>query len=74
VKTAAEESKLPTPLALARIACGLPQAELGAKAGTSRFTIARLEQRRGRPRLRTAQSIAAALDLPLDLVFPDYTR
>jgi transcriptional regulator with XRE-family HTH domain len=57
------------PLALCRLARGFTQAALAERAKVARETISRLE-RGGRPQLRNAQAIAAALDFPLDLVFP----
>jgi transcriptional regulator with XRE-family HTH domain len=58
-----------TQLALCRLFRGFTQADLADRAKVSRETISRLE-RGGRPQLRNAQAIAAALDFDLDLVFP----
>jgi putative transcriptional regulator len=53
-----------------RFAAGeMTQAELGARIGVTRQTIAAIEQSRYSPTLEAAFRIAAALGKPLDEVF-----
>lgn len=60
-----EEAKIAR-LAQARRAKGLTQAELAAKSGVHRVTIARLERGKGSPNAKTLKRLAAALGVSLD--------
>ena len=62
-------ARQPSPLALARFSRGLTQHQFAQRARVARETISRLE-RGTTPQLTTAQSIASALGLPVDEVFP----
>ncbi len=59
----------PCSLALVRFGLGLTQGQLADRAEVARETISRLE-RGATPQLTTAQSIASALGLPVDAIFP----
>lgn len=61
---------IPT-LALARARARLTQAQLAAKAGVARQTIERIELGYSIPRLTTKVLIAEALDIPLEVLFPE---
>lgn len=60
-----------TPLAVYRHARGLTQAELADAVGLSRPGLSNLERGLYGPRLSTASSIAAALEVAVDAVFPE---
>lgn len=60
-----------TPLAVYRHARGLTQAELADAVGLSRPGLSNLERGLYSPRLSTASSIAAALEVTVDAVFPE---
>jgi DNA-binding XRE family transcriptional regulator len=60
----------PTALGVWRVAHGLRQADLAAKAGLSQPTIQRLEAGGIDPHLSTARALAAALDVTVDDLFP----
>ena len=62
-------ARQPSPLALARFSRGLTQHQFAERARVSRETISRLE-RGTTPQLTTAQSIATALGLSVEVVFP----
>lgn len=52
---------------------GLSQAELGELAGTTQSAISRLEDPdSGKPSVTTLLKVAAALDVPLSVTFPDW--
>jgi DNA-binding XRE family transcriptional regulator len=59
----------PAALRIYRHFRGLSQGELASRCGLAEATISRLERRRNIPSLNTATRIAAALDLPIELVF-----
>ena len=64
-----QEATSPHPLALARYSRGLTQHQFAQRAHVARETISRLE-RGATPQLTTAQSIASALGLSVEVVFP----
>lgn len=59
-----------TTLELYRRARGLGREQLSVLAGVNRETIARWERRENNPRLATARAVAAALEVPVDALFP----
>jgi transcriptional regulator with XRE-family HTH domain len=61
----------PSPLAIHRFSAGLTQAELGARAGRTRATVANLEAGRNKPRRLTAESLAAVLGVEPSDLFPN---
>src|SRR5205823_1550664 len=62
-------------LAIFRFAHGLTQAQLAQAASVSRESVANLEARKYRPRLSTAERLAAALGVQAVDLFPtDDTR
>ena len=65
------ERKPPTRLAVFRQALGLRQIDLAEASGVSRVALSNLERRANRPRLQTAERIAAALNVSVAEVFPD---
>lgn len=52
-----------------RVARGFTQSELAARAGIARQTLNRLERGRGGPRMSTARSLAAALEVDVEILF-----
>lgn len=58
-------------LRIFRIAAGMSQMRLAARAELSRETIVRIETGRGEPMLRTARAISTALAVPIDRLFPE---
>lgn len=63
-----------TPLRVYRVASGLTQAQLAKRAACSRITIGALERRENVPQLETARRLAAALDVEIEVIFPDDER
>jgi putative transcriptional regulator len=61
--------KARSPLAVHRFARGFTQGDLAKRAGVTRATVNYLENGR-RPRLKTAQAIARALEVGVDELFP----
>lgn len=60
----------PGPLALRRLSVGLRQADLARDAGVGRETLSRLERGINTPQLRTAQKLADALGVGVEIIFP----
>ncbi len=64
----------PHPLRIVRVSRDLNQTQLGRVSGTSRSTISRIENYVEAPLPDTTARIAAALDWPLEDLFPDDAR
>ncbi len=62
------------PLRIVRAMRGISQAQLGAASSRSRSTISRIENYVEAPLPDTTARIAAALDWPLEDLFPDDAR
>lgn len=65
-----EGTTVSTPLRVYRVARGLTQAQLAARAGVARITVGALERREATPQLHTAQVLASALGVPTEELFP----
>lgn len=63
----------PTPLRVYRVAAGLTQAGLAARAGLTRITVSALERGENAPRLATAQALSRALNTDVSALFPPMT-
>lgn len=60
-----------TPLRLLRTVNGLSAARLAQLGDVDRSTIWRLEAGIGKPQKRTARKLAAVLNCPVELLFPE---
>ncbi len=60
-----------SPLRLLRAINGLSATRLAVLADVDRSTIWRLEEGIGRPQRRTAEKLAAVLNCPAELLFPE---
>jgi transcriptional regulator with XRE-family HTH domain len=65
-----KQKTAPHPLKVYRAARGWSAQRLADEAGVCRPTVSRIENRRGEPRIHTAQALAAALDVPIQALFP----
>jgi transcriptional regulator with XRE-family HTH domain len=65
-------TRLPPPVKVFRLACGLTQHQLAERASVSIGTVRNLENRRHRPTRETAKKVAAALGADLLEVFPEW--
>lgn len=61
----------PSPLRLLRAVNGLSASRLAALADIDRSTVWRLEEGIGHPQRRTARKLAAVLNCPVELLFPE---
>lgn len=58
------------PLQRARLSAFYTQKELASLTGVTRYVIADLERTRRMPSLKLARKLSAALETPIDVLFP----
>ena len=67
----AGQRRAPTPLRTLRALSDLSAAGLARQAEVGRSTVRRLERGVGKPQAKTARKIAAVLNCPVELLFPN---